>query len=578
MLSFLADDFKLKSQHSSTAIGTLSTDVQIFKKTTPYRDWNTGGQRTRVDYSTSFSMETLSKEINKKYPQLLTYPDILDAQEIGKNDFLILLAKDSQGSFYPLIHVYKTEDLNFDLIDLNGQGSSRSLFLPSPSEKWTSLKGYNDEQFLIQHSPFKVINLGIAELVKMDANYAYTASTYDSEKKRYEQDLLFQIASLNNGTEKARLVLPQKCFRLPRFLLDQKNYNIIDSEDDSVTFEKASIWWDETISAQENGTEIKMDLKSTHKLKSAKQQVLSIYPTFSDQNSEIDKIKLIADDCLKLNPNGAALSLAEKYPEELAASAFEACFTNMNNLPSDFVKNHCKNKTESTIFKTKNSSIVKIAFTYFNPTTKSQTKSDGYKLTLNNNVFFYLSEREGELNLIANVFVLSHDKVLILARGTGPWNTFLLSDSSGTSATLNYLTDFPFLSDSEENSIKSQLGEWLGEHKYVYFSNSGFLFRKDGSFLRINHILDVKDIQSLSLTKESENEFKIHLLDLSKSIDNPYSPAEVFQKTFTFKSKCTAEFKGNISQYSYHYGNKWFQEHFHWDQSSALVTLLNKCE
>lgn len=571
---------KLKTEKNAYPIGTLSSDIQILKISTPYRDWNTGGRRTRVDYKTSFSLETMREEINKKHPELLTYPDILDVKEIGKDDFLILIAKDSQGSFYPLIHIYKTSTVNFELVNLNGLGSTRSIFLPSPDEKWTSLKGHHDEQFLIQHSPFKVLNLGVGDLLKMDSANAFTVSNYDENIKRYEQDLVFKVLSLDSGLEKGKLTLPKECFRLPRLLVDQRNYTLGDADDDSITFENASKWWDETISSVEVGKTFKLELKKTHKLKADKKKILSVKPVFSDQDSEIDNVALTSENCLKLNPNGAAESLKEKYPEELSTSAFEACFSNIKNLPADFIKSRCKNKSESTIFKTNKSSILKTSFTYVNPKTKSETKSEGYKLTLNNMEYLYLSEPEGELNLIANVFALSKENALLLTRGTGPWNIFLLTDSLTEGPTLKHVTDFAFLSSSNESpqsTIKAQLGEWLGDKKYVYFANSGFMFLQDGSFFKIKHLLSVDGNFGLSFSEWTEKEFKVNLLDLSKKIDNPYLPTEIFQKEFVFNNNCASKFMGTISEYSFPQGNKWFQSHFLWDKPKGDVKLIKNC-
>lgn len=568
--------------NAQTQTLTSGQNIKIDKKVTPYQDWNTGSARESTEFNLTvhgsvIDSEKLKNLINAKHPETLQFPTVYDVVEMQPDDVLLSVTKDSQGGSYPTVRLHidpTTQEAVADLLTFDGKESQFNWFPESRIMGWSRVVNTDGHQFLIQHSPFKVVSLGAGDLVKVDFPMAFLAQTARDKNKVY-----FRAIDLVGGKEVNNLELDGQCFTLPRFSFDYPKVDgqDISESDDDVKFIYGPKWWDKNIDFKNSILQLKTD----HVLAAPAPKVLSVtyqpinYNTEAEQSGdaiaastygddEIDSIPLIIKSCAKENPKGyqKAKSLTA-IAENISVSEF--CLSSGFSIGADIKNKVCGAIARKQMF-SKNGVVVNQASFTYHPLKKESkpVAVTSPELEFKGKKYIYLQGQTDydEIQHLKEFYILNPNQVLFKARGMGPWHLHLVT-ADEKEQKLQYVGSYAYPGSPFETFEDGQ---------YMYMRRSGGLVRKN-PFGYIDFVQGVLTVQAGRAVTFSifDDEKTLHL-----SISS-FTQTSLMDQNYIWTGKialeCFAKDELPTAQMTVQQREQWFKKYFNWAAGSEQVQL-----
>lgn len=571
---------------------TLSNaeELKIDKTETTKTNWVTGGKQV----SSEFKIMSLNKEVslqqiqllvNQQKPGLLTYPSIYDAVQLKNNDILMIVSKDSQGNNYPVLRI-RTQDKNLqvDILDFGGDGSAYNWFPDSRLKGWIRVIGADQNQYMIQGSPFKIINLGKGDLAKVDFPWAFMALD-----NRNEDKIEFKVINLNSGQSVTSLKLEKNCFILPTLSfnhprLERENFN---KDDKNVGYNYGPEWWDKNLEFISTSLP-QLKLKKNHVISAPAAKILSIRfneaeakkgtSFVSDQpkqnfesdnwqsdSIEIDQLPFKNSNCAVVNPVGTEKAKLE-YNEIVTSTAKEFCLNEDTVIEPAVKAKVCGKVSRNTAFSYKGHSIIEAQFDYhplIATVKKSSYPISAIEFSSQGTSYQYFSNSEGSENdLIHSYLVLSENQLLFKARGSGPWN-FYFVDIKDEKFELHKVASFGYPGDE---------AEYVKEKDFVYFSKGQLLIQRSPFKIwqSANQLFHIIDHYAFTVYQFKNSELVFSALDLSGSelINYSWGKAEVWSGQVPIK--CVKDMSTVLEK------SKWFSQNLIWDAQKKSLDFTKK--
>lgn len=586
LVSSLVMGIKNEATAQRTLIGS-GQKIKYRKKTTDYQDWNTGSNRTRTQFTLYFDGSALdSKDLKKlievKNPGAADNPTVYDAVEMQADDLLVALSKDGQGVSYLIarFHLDTAKKLQVDLVKLGKEDSQYNWFPNSRLPGWSRVISTDDNQFMIQHSPFKVIPLGAGDLINVEFPYAFMAA--NQYKK---DDIYFSQVNLNDGKVVADLALSKECFVMPRFSM---NHPLLEDDDmtesdDEVKFNYGPKWWAKTI-APYSGNDGKLKLALGHPLLAPAQKVISVvnprppkYPQPVAANSsnepqaespdffgeeEIDRIPMITRQCAKENPEG--FTKAQKLPATAqTVSISEFCLDPNWAVNAEQKAKVCGIPTRKKVFSKNTLTINETTITYHPSAKDSKPISVTVpEIQTGDKKMIYITHPESqEMQSIKEYFIISDNQVLIKARTEGPWNMYVLT-ANEDKVKVNFMGSFAYPgSELEETEDKD----------FLYMRRSSILIRKNplGYLDRLLGFLATKQKNAASFyVMEDEKELHLHV----RSFEPDMSAEAKILWSAKIATKCFGDDLPN-AEMTVNQREAWLKKYFNWSTDNDKLIL-----
>jgi hypothetical protein len=540
---FLSDRSTKVSLSTGEAIG-------IEKKTTKYNDWATGMPREREAFNIKFkgsplSIDDIKEQINKKHPGLLESPTIYDAVKLSPDDILILVAKDSQGTGYPLIRIHNKDQMTAELIEVGEDHSEYNWFPDSRLQDWYRVVNHKRDQFMIRSRPFKIINIGQGQLTKVE--YPLVFLTDENHKGDAAN---FKVYNLEEGKVIAQLALSKECFRLPSFSFDHPKLDRdnMTENDEAVQYNYGPKWWDKNFDYQNS----KLKLKSDHVITAPPKKVYSIL----HQGHEVDQFDMKTMDCSNINPNGSKTAKTH-YTESEQITLNEFCL--LDNLAVDraLQKKACGSLQRKEIFNRGKVKLLEIKFSYQPEKIKSQAvEVVTYVMESQGKPYIQVANPDSTTDVIQNAFILNEKQLLLKARSDGPWQLYLVTIADKDPRIEHVLT-YAYPDTSYEESE---------DHSSYFEKSSGVLVRKTPYTLfdYKKEIISAKQDVFVSSYTSEKNEYVLNLNDWNDKT----------KWTKSFSKTCFKEIPDVT--WSLPRRERWLREHFTFVKDE-LILINNKC-
>lgn len=539
-----------------------------------YQDWNTGMQRERISENIesngkNVTADEIAELVHKKHPGLMPYPEIMSVMALSSKEMLVIMARDSQGEPYPLIRlIQKGSTQQAELVQVDAEkGLYYNWFLDSRVEGWSRVWARSG-QYMIQHSPLKIVALGQGELAKVEDGKAFLVENRAGE-------LLFYVIDLATAAKISELKLDRDCFASPSFFFNHPllERNDQTEDDQQVKFNYGPKWWDKTIHF-DLATK-KLSLKKTHRLLTPPAGLLAVNYVKSKAGSDdggysvqaaavsrvgetddSDVIPRIIKDCKMKNPYGFKESQKEKPYITEAISAEELCLNEVEAIPKKIIQSVCGSIKSKTIFSSASFSIVEKIFTY-TPYLKEKKPNQisTQVIKTGQKSIQYLSSHEfQEPQRITGTFVLNPQQVLAVARGTGPYNYYLLSNASDFS--ISYLGDYAFPSSEFES---------MGGNRFLYNSRARILIQKNPFKLSkyAGLILKVSDQYKVNYSDDDKKYFYLYVSNI-QDFENPKEIAK-----YKIAAECL-EITKPLQSLRFDEKEKWFDHRFNISRDGKL--------
>jgi hypothetical protein len=539
-----------------------------------YQDWNTGMQRERISQKIesngkNVTADAIAELVHKKHPGLMPYPEIMSVAALSSKEMLVIMARDSQGEPYPLIRlIQKGSAQEAELVQVGAEkGLYSNWFLDSRIEGWSRVMARSG-QYMIQHSTLKIVALGQGELAKVEDGKAFLVENRAGE-------LLFYVIDLATSSKLSELRLDRDCFASPSFsfnhpLLERNDQT---EDDQQVKFNYGPKWWDKTIHF--DAVTKKLSLKKTHRLLIPPAGLLAVNyfkpkagaddggysvqaaaVSFAGETDESDIIPKMIKDCKIKNPYGFKESQNEKPYITESISAEELCLNEVEAIPKKIIQSVCGSIKSKTIFSAGSFDIVEKNFTYtpYLKEKKPNQISAQVIKTGQKNIQYLSSHEFQEAQRITGIFVLNPKQVLAIARGTGPYNYYLLSDDGDLS--ISYLGDYAFPSSDFES---------IGGNRFLYNNRAKILVQKKPFKLSkyAGYILKVSDKYKVNYSDDDRKYFYFYVSDI-QDFENPKEIAK-----YKIAAECL-EIKRPLRSLRLDEIEKWFDLHFNISREGKL--------